>query len=125
MDNDRSTINSTIRGKAYEYASVIALVEIVKPIRPIEVVENSSLVIARDRYLNDITDIERSDMLASAKAGVSAIIKMEPKIIEDGNDAITVSIQSDDVAKVGDVRDVLIIRRDIKWEIGVSVKHNH
>ena len=65
-------------------------------------------------------------MLASAKAGISAIIKMEPKIIEDGQDTITVSIQSDDVAtKLGDVRDVLIIRRDIKWEIGISVKHNH
>lgn len=64
-------------------------------------------------------------MLASAKAGISAIIKMEPKILEDGKDTITVSIQADDVAKTGDVRDMLIIRRDIKWEIGVSVKHNH
>ena len=112
-------------GKAYEYASVIALIEIVEPIRPIEVVENSSLVIARNRYLNDITESQRSDMLTSAKAGINTIIKMEPKIIEDGIDTITVSIQSDDVAKLGDVRDVLIIRRDIKWEIGVSVKHNH
>ncbi len=125
MDEDRSTINSTIKGKAYEYASVIALVEIVEPIRPISVVENSSLTIAKDRYFNDITEDERSNMLASAKAGIGAIIKMEPKIIEDGDDAITVSIQSDDVAKLGDVRDVLIIRRDIKWEIGISVKHNH
>jgi hypothetical protein len=125
MDEDRSTINSTISGKAYEYASVIALLEIVKPVRPIEVVENTSLVIARNRYLNDITDSQRSDMLASAKAGMTAIIKMEPKIVEDGDDAITVSIQSDDVAKLGDIRDVLIIRRDIKWQIGVSVKHNH
>ena len=88
-------------------------------------VENSSLTIARDRYLNDITDSERSDMLASAKAGIKTIIKMEPRIIEDGEDTLTVSIQPDDVAKLGDVRDVLIIRRDIKWEIGVSVKHNH
>jgi len=64
-------------------------------------------------------------MLASAKAGIGTIIKMEPRIIEDGEDTLTVSIQSDDVAKAGDVRDVLIIRRDIQWEIGVSVKHNH
>ena len=125
MDEDRSTINSTIKGKAYEYASVIALVEIVEPIRPVEIVENSSLLIARNRYLNDISEEERSDMLASAKAGIGTIIKMEPKIIEDGQDKLTVSLQSDDVAKLGDIRDVLIIRRDIKWEIGVSVKHNH
>src|SRR5690606_4681915 len=80
--------------------------------------------IARDRYLNDITEDERQNMLASAKAGMHAIIKMEPKIIE-GNDALTVIIQADDVAKRGDVRDVLIARQEIAWEIGLSVKHNH
>ena len=125
MDEDRTTINSTIKGKAYEYACVIALVEIIKPIRPITVVENASLTIARKRYLTDLTADERRDMLASAKAGIAAIVEMEPKILEDGGDAVTVSIQSDDVAKLGDIRDILIIRRDIHWEIGVSVKHNH
>lgn len=64
-------------------------------------------------------------MLASAKAGIAAILQMEPKMTEDGDDAITVSIQSDDVAKHGDVRDILIARVAINWEIGVSVKHNH
>lgn len=120
-----TTINSTIKGKAYEYASVIALKELVEPIRPVVVVENSSLTIARDRYLNDISEAERTEMLASAKAGIGTIITMEPKIIEDGSDTITVSLQPDNVAKLGDVRDVLIIRRSIKWEVGVSVKHNH
>lgn len=121
----RSTINSTIKGKAYEYASVLAFLEIVSPLRPVSLVESSSLVIARDRYLNDISDDERSDMIASAKAGVGAIISMEPKIVEDGTDTLTLEIQPDNVAKAGDVRDILVIRRDIQWEVGVSVKHNH
>ena len=125
MDEDRSTINSPIKGKAYEYACLTALVEMVQLIRPVEIVENNSLLIARGRYLNDITEEERNDMLTSAKAGIEAIIKMEPKITEDGQDKLTVSLQSDDVAKLGDIRDVLIIRRDVQWEIGVSVKHNH
>lgn len=123
--DERTTINSTIRGKAYEYASVIALKELVELIRPVEVMDNSSLIIARDRYLNDISDVERAEMLTSAKAGIGAIITMEPKIIEDGSDPITVLLQPDNVARLGDVRDVLIIRRSIKWEIGISVKHNH
>jgi hypothetical protein len=64
-------------------------------------------------------------MLLSAKSGISEIIKMEPKI-EDGSDKLTVSLQPDNVATdSGDIRDVLIIRRSIEWEIGVSVKHNH
>ena len=125
MSDDRSTINSTIKGKAFEYASVVAIVDLVSPTRLVRVVENSSLEIARKRYLEDISDTERSEMLASATAGVDVILKMEPKILEDGSDPIEVSIQPDNVAKLGDVRDVLVIRRDIAWEIGVSVKHNH
>lgn len=125
MSDDRSTINATIKGKAFEYASVVAIVDLVSPTRPVRVVENSSLEIARKRYLDDISNTERSEMLASATAGVGVILKMEPKILEDGSDPIEVSIQPDNVAKLGDVRDVLVIRRDISWEIGVSVKHNH
>lgn len=120
-----STINSTIQGKAYEYACIVALLELVEPIRAVEVVENSSLLIAKARYIDDITDAQRAEMLLSAKAGIGSIISMEPKILEDGTDPLTVSLQADNVARLGDVRDVLIIRRSIDWEVGVSVKHNH
>ena len=120
-----STINSTIKGKAYEYACILAFEEIVGPIRNIEVVENDSLAIARNRYENDIAQAEQTNMLLSAKAGINTIITMEPRIIEDGDDTLTLSLQPDNVATSGDVRDVLIIRRSIEWEIGVSVKHNH
>ncbi|MDR0734013.1 MAG: HaeIII family restriction endonuclease [Dysgonamonadaceae bacterium] len=120
------TTNSSIKGKAYEYACVLALQEIVSPVREIELEENESLVTARSRYEKDISEIERSEMLLSAKTGIEAIIEMEPKILEDGTDALTVLLQPDNVAKdLGDIRDVLIIRRDIQWEIGVSIKHNH
>lgn len=120
-----STINSTINGKAYEYACILAFKEIVGPIRPIEVINNKSLEIAKRRYEDDITSNERANMLSSARAGINTIITMEPKIIEDGKDMLTVSIQADNVASSGDVRDILVIRRSIQWEIGVSVKHNH
>jgi len=50
---------------------------------------------------------------------------MEPRITEDGNDKLTLSLQPDNIAKSGDIRDIIIIRRSIKWEIGISVKHNH
>lgn len=46
-------------------------------------------------------------------------------ILDDGLDELELKIQSDDKGKEGDVRDVLIIRRGIEWEIGLSVKHNH
>jgi hypothetical protein len=64
-------------------------------------------------------------MFKSAIAGIKTIMEMEPKIEEDGNDKLTISLQPDYAAQSGDVRDVLIIRRSIEWEIGISVKHNH
>ncbi len=120
------TSNSSIKGKAYEYACILALEELILPIREIEIIENESLEIAKSRYENDIIEQDKSDMLLSAKSGIEAIIEMEPKIVGDGTDKLVVSLQPDNIAtELGDIRDVLIIRRELSWEIGVSVKHNH
>ncbi|MBR4498816.1 MAG: HaeIII family restriction endonuclease [Bacteroidales bacterium] len=120
-----TTINSTIKGKAYEYACVVALDKIVSKYRKITIENNESLKIAKDRF-GQITSKEQKEMLLSAHAGISSILQMEPRIIEDGKDSLSVSLQPDNVAKqFGDIRDILIIRRSIKWKIGVSVKHNH
>lgn len=120
-----NTKNSTIYGKAYEYACVLSTIELVSNHRDVELIENESLAIAQQRY-NGISSSEQEAMLMSANTGMQAIIEMEPKIIEDGKDKLSVSLQPDDVARnFGDIRDVLIIRRSIEWEIGVSVKHNH
>ena len=86
------TRNSSIKGKAYEYACVLALQKIVSPIRSIELEQNESLRIARSRYEDDISDEERSEMLLSAKAGIETVIEMEPKIVEDGRDTLTVCL---------------------------------
>lgn len=125
MEANRSTINSTIKGKAYEYASVLAVVNLVETTRSVAVLENSSLLVARSRFLENIDDQERAEMLASATAGIKKILQLEPRILDDGNDPLEISIQPDNVAKLGDIRDVLVIRKDISWEIGISVKHNH
>lgn len=120
-----STVNSTIKGKAYEYAAALAFLQLVSPARAVSLTENSSMKIARDRFEKDISQSDRKEMLASATSGVEVILKMEPRILEYGNDTLELLIQSDDVARSGDIRDVLVIRRNLAWEIGVSVKHNH
>jgi hypothetical protein len=122
----RNTINSTINGKAYEYACILALKNIVSPVRSLRIEKNESLDIAKSRYSNDISTKEKNEMLLSATAGIETIIAMEPKIVEDGADELIISLQPDNIAKdLGDIRDVLIIRRSVEWEIGISVKHNH
>ena len=118
------TNHSTTNGKAYEYACVISLQEIVSKYRNVIIEENSSMKIARERF-NSISENERNTMLKSASAGINAILTMEPRIIEDGSDDLKISLQSDDAGISGDVRDVLVIRKSIDWEIGISLKHNH
>lgn len=118
------TNNSTTNGKAYEYACILSLKEIVSKYRNVKIIENSSMSIARERY-NTISDNEKHIMLKSAQAGINVILTMEPRIIEDGSDDLEISLQSDDAGIIGDVRDVLVIRKSIDWEIGISVKHNH
>ena len=61
----------------------------------------------------------------SALAGINTIFELEPLILDDGRDELELKIQSDDKGQEGDVRDILIIRRGIEWEIGLSIKHNH
>lgn len=119
------TSNSSVYGKAYEYACILALVKKVSPIREIKIEENDSVSIARQRF-NSIDPEMQLEMVTSANAGMTAVMDMEPRIEEDGNDKLIVTLQPDTVAtKNGDIRDVLIIRRSIEWEIGISVKHNH
>ena len=33
--------------------------------------------------------------------------------------------QKDESGETGDVRDIVIRRDDIEWEVGLSIKHNH
>ena len=58
-------------------------------------------------------------------AAVETLFELEPLIVEDGDDELVLKIQQDSRGEEGDVRDILIVRRNIEWEIGLSLKHNH
>lgn len=111
-------------GKAYEFACLEALNRTVREVRQVVIVANTSLDVAK-RAWGLFSPSEQKTMSLSAMKGVEILLHMEPKIIEDGNDILEISLQRDSSGQAGDVRDVLIIRRSINWEIGISVKHNH
>ncbi len=117
-------VTQTQYGKAYEYACLISLEQSVKPVRPVTIIDSSSLKVAKN-YWESLPAEIRKTMAASSLAGAKALISMEPKIIEDGKDVLELSLQPDQRGQEGDVRDLLVIRRSIKWEIGISIKHNH
>lgn len=115
---------SNDQGRAYEFSYVKALHEIISEHRPVEVRENSSFEAAK-RGWNTLSDTEKERYFLSAEAGVEVVLELEPLILEEGDDLLEIEIQSDQEGIKGDVRDVLILREDIQWVIGLSVKHNH
>lgn len=114
---------SNNQGRAYEFAFVLALKEVIGSIRPVKIIDNSSLRVSRDAF-DSLEISERETYLVSARAGVEKILDLEP-LISEGNDKVSIEIQQDKKGEEGDVRDIIIYRDYIRWEIGLSVKHNH
>ena len=62
----------------------------------------------------------------SAESILQNLSELEPNLIADNeNDMLVINIQSDIEGITGDVRDIVISRKNQNWEIGISLKHNH
>ena len=115
---------SNNQGRAYEYICLLILNEEINKIRKSQIVENSAFYAAQNAW-NMVGPTFQSILKESAKAAVATIFDMEPMIIEKSNDVLTLKIQTDNEGKEGDVRDILIYRSNVSWEIGLSIRHNH
>ena len=116
--------NSNNQGRAYEYAWINTLFETLNSIRETGIVCNSSYD-ANERAWNAISEAQRELYVISANAAVDTIIELEPLMEEDSCDRLFLEFQKDELGESGDVRDIVIRRDDINWEIGLSIKHNH
>ncbi|WP_277284022.1 HaeIII family restriction endonuclease [Sneathia sanguinegens] len=114
---------SNNQGRAYEFAYLNTLYNEISKYRISRIEKNSSYYAAKKAW-ETLNDIEKEIYKISALAGINTILELEPLILDD-NDELELKIQNDDKGKFGDVRDILIIRKDIAWEIGLSIKHNH
>ena len=115
---------SNNQGRAYEYICLTTLNSEINKIRKAEIIENSAYN-ASQRAWNTIPTTLQILLQQSANAVVSTIFDMEPMIIEKSNDTLELKVQTDNEGKEGDVRDILISRKNVQWEIGLSLKHNH
>jgi len=43
----------------------------------------------------------------------------------EGKDVLSLEFQKDGREVYGDVRDIVVKRNELSWEIGLSIKHNH
>ncbi len=115
---------SNEHGRAYEYACLMNLESQVSKIRSCVLVRNSCFYAAQKAW-NTLSDADRHIYETSSLAAVFQIFAMEPRITEVSDDSLELLIQPDSEGKSGDVRDILIVRNSITWEIGLSLKHNH
>lgn len=115
----------TSLGKAFEYACLQSLSRILGGTQQIVIEQNSALKSAREKYDNALSDI-KTNMDLGADAATRVIMRLEPQLTTPhGNIPLYLAIQDDFAGIAGDVRDVICIRLQNKWEIGLSCKHNH
>ena len=115
---------SNNQGRAYEFICLLTLNEEINKIRPARIIINSSYLAAQ-RAWKTLNAAMQNLYKISSYAAVAKIIALEPRMIEKGEDVLDLLIQADEKGENGDVRDILIIRNHIHWEIGLSLKHNH
>ena len=115
---------SNNQGRAYEYICLTTLCEEINKIRKAEIIDNSAFKAAYHAW-GLMSASFQSILAESAAAAVATIFDMEPMILEQSSDILKLKIQTDNEGKAGDVRDILITRSDVQWEIGLSIKHNH
>lgn len=116
--------SSNDQGRAYEYAWMTALFEALDPIRKTGIVCNSSLD-ANEKAWNAVSQEKRELFRVSASAAVDVVLELEPLMEENDGDMLSLEFQKDEAGEAGDVRDIVIRRDEIEWEVGLSIKHNH
>lgn len=115
---------SYIQGRAFEYACLTALYQRIKEQRTVEIVEDGCFEACKNEW--ERLDSQKQSLYhMSATAAAEQILILEPRIEENDNDSLQLLLQPDGSGEIGDVRDILIIRSSINWEIGLSLKHNN
>lgn len=115
---------SNDQGRAYEFICLLSLHEAINKIRPAEILHNSSYDAAQRAW--ETLEVQNQALYTlSAKSTIKTIFALEPNIVEMDNDVLRLYIQNDKHGEDADVRDIIIEREDIRWEIGFSIKHNH
>lgn len=124
VNERKMSTKSNDQGRAYEYAWIRTLFNSLHEKRETEIINNSSFQ-ANKRAWNIMDDEMQETLMTSASAAIDTVLEMEPNLLENSNDKLTLEFQKDGAGIKGDVRDIVISRNDVKWEIGLSIKHNH
>lgn len=115
---------SNDQGRAYEYAWIETLYSALREVRNTRIVDNSSFCANRKAWENISEDKQRVFRI-SAESAVKTILELEPQMEENDEDELLLELKKDKAGAEGDVRDIVIKRNSLAWEVGLSIKHNH
>ncbi len=115
----------TANGKAFEYACLLTLYNNLRAAEDVTIEDSPQMRTAKSLY-EQMSSKSRNELIRAANAAVRVIKRLEPQLeYPQNNTPLYLSLQTDARGVVGDVRDVLCIRRQNQWQIGLSCKHNH
>lgn len=116
----------TVNGKAFEYALIFEFYSHLHKLTKVTITKNEPFFTAKGHF-ESFEKKEQTSFLLSASAAINFLIDIEPRLSHTINDQdiLTLEIVSDQIGQSGDVRDVLTIRTEQNWQIGVSAKNNH
>lgn len=115
----------TRNGKAFEYAMLDALYGVCVENQEVVREGSPSLNVARECFENQ-SQPEKDRMRLAADCAARLFIRMEPQLVNPlNNRPLVLKIQEDRRGQAGDVRDIITLRTNNDWEIGISCKHNH
>ena len=115
----------TRNGKAFEYACLNSMYLSLSASQDVRIEMTKQLDNACDLYTR-ASDSLKENLDEAAAAAIRVVIRLEPQLrFPDRNIPLFLSLQSDAMGMAGDVRDLLCIRKQNDWEIGLSCKHNH
>ncbi len=118
------TEKSNNNGRAFEFACLKLLHDKIATCRQVKIVENSAFEAAK-RAWEKIDSPLKANFQKSAEIFATTIFNCEPRMTEKGDDFLTLAIQQDSKGETADVRDIVVARQNLCWEIGFSLKNNH
>jgi len=124
LNEKKMSTKSNDQGRAYEYAWMTILYQTLQKLRKIRIIKNSSLA-ANEKAWSMIDKDMQKTFMVSANAAIDTVLELEPRLAENDGEELTLEFQKDGAGVEGDVRDIVIKRQNIQWEIGLSIKHNH
>jgi len=118
--------SQTTYGKAFEYSLAFQYFTYLSKFTKVEIIENQLLTKVKSKY-DSLSLNEQFELNSAALKSLTFIVNIEPRINNaiDDKDILQIEIAGDRRGQKGDVRDVIFIRSQQKWEIGFSAKHNH